>query len=360
MKIGILTFYNTTNYGALLQAYALQNKIHELGKECEIIRYDCEEITKREKAISFLEIRSIKELIKYIVLNSSQKKKFNKFIEFEQNFMMESKDIYDKNNIKESSEEYDLFIVGSDQVWNLSLSGDDYSFFLDFERDNEKKRAYAASFGYSQVPNKYLKNTEKYLKDFSKIAVREESGKAIVNSVVKKDAVVVLDPTLLLTKEEWFKVSSYKPKYEKYILLYFIHNKKETFKFARKLAKEKGLKLVYINISPKVAMGMKNLRSASPEEFIGLVKNAEYVITGSFHGVAFSINFNKEFFYETNKSKENYNSRIDNLIKILKLENRNINLSNSFDEEIDYKKVNNLLSEARENSINVLKEITEI
>lgn len=357
MTVGIITFYNTINYGALLQGYSLQKKINEFGIECEIIQYECESISKREKPIELTSIRNAKDLIKFITLKSSEESKFKKFNRFSSENIKYSKKVYTRESVKELSKDYESFIVGSDQVWNLNLSDGDYTYFLDFETDKSKKNSYAASFGYEEIPDKYKELSKQYLKEFNNITVREESGSKIIKNIIDRDAKVVLDPTMLLTSEEWLDISKLKPSEEKYILLYFIHNKKETFKFARELAKKKGLKLIYINISPKPAFGMKNVRDASPEEFLGLVKNAEYVITGSFHGTVFSINFNKKFFFEINKNKGNYNTRIANLVKALDLEDRAIDNIEDIDMPINYECVNKKLNELRESSICKLCEI---
>lgn len=358
MKIGILTFQNTINYGALLQGYALNKKINEIDNNCEIIQYQCEAIDKKEQPMEFKNIKNIKDLIKFIMLKKSEENKLRKFKNFTQNYVSYSRKIYCRESIEQLSNDYDLFVVGSDQVWNLNITNGDYTYFLDFEKNRQKKNSYAASFGYEHIPEKYIENSKKYLNEFNNITVREQSGSLLVNELVSKDAPVVLDPTMLLTADEWYEISNVNARKEKYILVYFIHNKKETLKFARKLAKDKGLKLVYINISPKPAFGMENMRDASPEEFISLVKNAEYVITGSFHGTVFSINFNKQFFFEIDKNKGNYNTRIKNIVGLLGLEDRAIIDPDRYtDDTIDYNVINPKLDKLRDDSIEHLKNI---
>ena len=358
MNIGILTFYNTINYGALLQGYALNKKINQLGENCEIVRYECEAITKKEQPMELKNIKNIKDLIKFITLKSSEERKLSKFKEFSNKNIKYSRNLYNKKNVNDLCDDYDLFVVGSDQVWNLNITDGDYTYFLDFERNNKKKNSYAASFGYENVPKNYEEKSKQYLNEFNNITVREQSGSNIIKQLNNKEVPVVLDPTMLLTAEEWNEISDFNYKEEKYILLYFIHNKKETFKFARELSKKTGLKLVYISISPKPAFGMDNIRDASPEEFLGLVKNAEYIITGSFHGTVFSINFNKQFFFEIDKNKGNYNTRIKNLVELLDLEDRAIQDNNcNIENIIDYDSVNVKLNRLRDESINHLSNI---
>lgn len=356
--IGILTFTNTINYGAVLQAYALQKKLRDFNVKNEVIRYHCKAISEREAATLKGSIKSPKNLIKYILVNRHEKKKREKFDAFERNNMSFSSFCYDRENIKEACNRYDGFVAGSDQIWNLNITGGDYTFFLDFEPEKSKKMSYAGSFGYSKIPEPYQERCAKLLADFTYITVREQAGKDIITRLTGEEVPVVLDPTLLLNGEEWLQLVGNGRKsnpYGDYILLYFIHNKKETLRFARSLSKETGCRLVYVNISPKPGIGMLNLHSPSPIEFLSLIYHAKYVITGSFHGTAFSINFNKQFFFEKVKNPMKYNSRIENLVAGLKLEDREVGLQKDWRREIDYTKKNRILEDYRKESLMHLK-----
>jgi hypothetical protein len=352
--IGILTFYNTINYGAILQAYALQKKINSFTVENEIIRYECKAIREREISSLSESFRSMKTLLKYLLINRYERIKKQKFESFTREYLSLSEQVYKRDNIVNSMKTYDSYIVGSDQVWNLNLTGEDYSFFLDFESNGLKKNAYAGSFGYSTIPVNYKERCAQLLSNFSISTVREETGKNIIKQLLDKEVPVVLDPTLLLQSHEWLELVDDTLKYNNYILLYFIHNKNETFEYARRLAKKTGYKLVYINISPKPGFGMINLRALSPIEFLNLFKNAKYIITGSFHGVAFSINFNKKFFFEKDKKVNSYNSRIENLISTLHLEEREIGILNNMEQDINYLEVDRKLEELRKESLTYL------
>lgn len=362
MKIGTLTYHDTTNYGAVLQAFALQKKLEDLGYDSEIIDYKCNAITDRYKITRICDSKNIKQFIKGILTNKNNRKLKNEFEKFNKDKQNISNKTYNKNNIKEVNNLYDKFIVGSDQVWNLDLSGNDTTYMLDFVTDNKRKASYAASFGYKIVPSQYIETTKKNLSTFNDILVREEQGKKIVKDLINKDAKITVDPTLLFNKSEWINLMDLNNtiKINKdYILLYIIAPNKEIIKFTRRLAKDRNCKIIYINHSYKNILGMKNIKTAGPIEFLEYIKNAKYIVTTSFHGVAFSINFEKQFFYALSSEKNNYNSRIENLSKILNLENRKISKDFYNYSKIEYIEIRKKLEKIRNESIKILKEELE-
>lgn len=359
-KVGILTYHNTTNYGAILQAYALQKKLIESGNDCDIIDYRCEAIEKNYKIIKINQSKNIKQLIKSILANSNKKCLKEKFEKFKDENLKISKDNYNRENINEVNDKYDEFVVGSDQVWNLNLCGGDTTYMLDFVKEDKKKNSYAASFGYNEVPKKYVDTTKRMLNTFKNICVREEQGKKIIQDLIEKQADVTLDPTLLLNKKQWYsliKNSDKNEKNEEFILLYIVSPNKEIINFTKRLAKKEKCKIIFINNSIKNVFGMKNIKTAGPEEFLKYIKDAKYVVTTSFHGVAFSINLEKQFFYGLSSENNNFNSRIENLINILGLQDRKIKNEIDNYKKIDYKKVNNILEEQRISSIEKIKNI---
>lgn len=361
MKIGTLTYHDTTNYGAVLQAYALQNKIQDLGYDCEIIDYKCDTITKRYEIIELRKSKSLKQFVKSLLSNTNKRKLKEKFVNFNKTYQKISSKSYDKSNINNANNDYDKFVVGSDQVWNLELSGEDTTYMLDFVNDDSKKKSYAASFGYCSIPDKYIEKTKKYLSSFENILVREEQGKKIIKDKLNKESEITLDPTLLLNKNEWDSLISNDDKLMKkdYILLYIIAPNDEIINFAKKLAKKKHCKILYINHSIFNVFGTKNIKSAGPCEFLKYIKNAKYVVTTSFHGVAFSVNFEKQFFYALSSESNNFNSRIENLVDILKLQDRKIDKKIEEYNDIDYNRVSPILEKERKLSINKLKKVLE-
>lgn len=353
MKIGIITFINTINFGASLQAYALQEKINQLGYEAEIIQYTNKVIEEKEKNSG--KIKNINSLMKKIVMGKGIKEKVKAFKEFEFQNMKFGLQLTDENSISDLNNYYDYFITGSDQVWNMAITHEDWKYFLNFVNDDNKKISYAASFGNNIFPEEDKKIAGNELRKFKSISVREQSGRKLIKDISDKNATVVLDPTLLLNKSEWEEKIKFKPKLEHYILLYFPQNKKKMFKFAKKLSKRTGYPIVYLSISPRIFWGTKTIYNASPDEFLGWMKNADYVITGSFHGTAYSLNLQKEFFYEPSGA----GSRIDNIVKITGTESRSIENENVMGENINYKDVEEKLNSEREKSIEFLKKSLE-
>ena len=340
MKVGILTFQNTVNYGAKYQEYALQKYINKCGKDAEVIDYINENIEKRERPLKLTKQRSIKGIIKYFLLHKYQISKQKKFDEFTNKYVKKSKEKYYKNNIEVTNDIYDKFIVGSDQIWNTNTTDDDYAYYLDFVKDNEKKYSYAASFGYSEIPDRNKEKVKELLQEFKELNVREEEGKNIISNLIKKDANVVVDPTFLLSKKDWLEISNDIDRKEPYILMYMVNSRDEIFKYIDDISRKENLKIVSVSdfIKKHNEQEIDLIHDPSLEEFISLISNARYVITGSFHAICMSMILEKDFFYMLNDN--NVNSRLVNLIKMAGLEDREIkNSEYKKIEDIDYEKV---------------------
>lgn len=324
MKIGILTFQNTVNYGAKFQEYALQKYINDQGKNAEVIDYINDNIEKREKPLELKKQKSLKGIVKYFLLHKYQVSKLKKFNDYTEKYVKKSSEKYNKENIDKTNDIYDKFIVGSDQIWNTNTTEDDYTYYLDFVKDREKKYSYAASFGFSELPERNEKKVKELLEDFKSINVREDDGKNIVNKLTTKKSEVVIDPTFLLNKEDWVKFIGKPIINKKYIVAYMINAKKEIFEYIDDIANKENLEIVYISDFLKKYNNKKviSIKDASPEDFLNLIYNAEYIITGSFHAICMSIILEKNFFYMLNDNK--VNSRLINLIKMAGLENREI------------------------------------
>lgn len=346
MKVGILTFNNTLNFGAVLQAYALQETVISFGHTAEVIDYTNTFIENKEKNNLRLSPYSI---IRHFVMGKGLKQKeiaFRRFEEKNMHFgMLLNEESSDKVNAY-----YDRFITGSDQVWNMTITDSDWTFFLDFVEDDSKKISYAPSFGNDKFPENCYGKTGELLGKFGALSVREESGRKLIKDISGLDAEVVVDPTLLLSKSEWEKRISFVPPVDKYILVYVPHNKKAVFEFVDKLSKRTGLPVVYLSISPRIQPGVKTIYNSAPDEFVGWIKNAEYVVTGSFHGAAFSLNLEKQFYYENTGA----GSRIDNIVKLTGTEQRDI-ATVDLDDVIDYANVRDKLAVQREKSLGWLK-----
>lgn len=344
MKIGILTFINTINYGASLQAYALQQKIIQLGYDVEIIQYTNKYIERKEKNQN---IFSLKFLLRKLVIGRNTQYKTEKFREFETKYTNKSPTV---TSLQDVVDRYDKIVVGSDQVWNLQITNNDMHYFLDFLPNSNAKVSYAPSFGNNTFPEAKYTHVASLLKGFSHLSVREEEGRELIKHMSGLNAKVVLDPTLLLNKIQWQTLFTFKPGKEHYIIVYLPHNKKRVFDFVRNLQNKTNLPVVYLSISPNIQRGVETIYDASPEEFLGWIYYADYVVTGSFHGTAFALNFEKQFFFEP----EENNSRIGSLVRQTGTELQNMYTADIC-KKIDYDKVRERLNSLRRESIKWLE-----
>lgn len=345
-KIGILTFNRAINYGAVLQAYALKTVCNKYGAT-EIINYKNEMI---ERAYSLYSSNIIKRFLKKVQFS----KKNRKFFDFIDENATEK--IYDINNFSSAEETFDKIIVGSDQVWSFYCSGNDKTYLLHGVSDNVKKYSYAASFGAPVLPQWQLPIFKECLSKFEKISVREETGRKILKEQVNIDSSVVLDPTLLLDKEEWSRSLNIRKMKKKYILTYFLDNDIELKEIASAISKKTGLPIYNITTSTKSFFGEKVIKNAGPKEWAEYFYNAEFVVTSSFHGTAFAINFEKQFY---TYAKNNRASRIVDLLSSLGIESRRISNADDVDlsKQINYAQVNEKLNGERKKSFEFIESI---
>ena len=359
MKVGIITYHRAKNLGAMLQSYALQQILEKYYGECEIIDYRNKKMEDLYRIKKTREINSLKEKIKNILYMRKNKKFEVIRKEFIENFQKISKETYDESNINLANKKYDLFVTGSDQVWNTKLNYKDKNYFLDFVCDNQKRNSYAASFGTNKLKDEDEKEIKAQLEKFNHISVREEEGKKIVQDLINRDCKVTLDPTLLLKKEQWEKIiDNERMIKEKYIFVYIVAYTPTLLEFAKKMAKERKCKLICFHNSYQRYSGMRNLTKVSPQDFLNYIKYAECVITSSFHGLCFSINLQKDFYYELDEGKENNNSRLITLSKNLNLENRRIIKGECKDKSvINYEKVIIELDRQRDKAIEFIKDL---
>jgi hypothetical protein len=374
-KIGIITVSRTTNYGAELQAFALQYKLNQLGYNAEIIDYlyykNINYIpTSNAKAeMSFGFFLNLKKFILYHILgkfidfvlpkfHSSSRTKKNNFERFHKKFTKFSKQFRSINQLYHYNHNYDVYITGSDQVWNPSTFSSLKPYFLDFAIEGKKRIAYAASFGVSKVSDNYKKQYLSLFKKFNKIGVREKDGQKILKEL-GIDSEVVADPTLLLTKEDWSMVSNTsKIKIEHpYILIYDLHPSEAILEIAKNL--KKTLNIPVYRICKRAFFNPKNdfinnIYDAGPAEFVHLFMNAKHVLTNSFHGTVFSCNLDVPFNVILNPDRKN-NSRITNILNYLDLNDIIIYESENFQyKEIIYTSINDKLYQLRNNSISFL------
>lgn len=355
IKVGILTFHRAYNYGAILQAYALQKVIRRLGIRCEVIDYWNVE-KKRNHALFRIDFqmgisRNLSKLIKDIY-RTWKNKNFNQFMH---NVSMLSERKYSTlEELREMDvhEGYNVYVVGSDQVWNIENNSRDEAFLLIFTDNNDKKCSYAASFGSAELDAEMQQRYADELEKFRVISIREEDALEKFPFLRKDKAVVVLDPTLLLDRRDYVCISSKRIIKQKYAFIYTIPKENRLSEYARKICKQNSLVLVDSKKS------MSFFINSKPEDFLSFFDNAEFVFTNSFHGTAFSIIMKKLFATEINVRGGGTNNRSKELLLKLDLLDRDIDSPNhNILKEINYDIVDITIDSMKEVSMNVLKEI---
>lgn len=361
-KIGILTFHRAINYGAFLQAYALKTHLISQGYDVSIIDYWPRAHENIYKLFTpNWRNHSFKRNIIYPFLcllgyyrASKRKKKMNSLFYYYFNIS-----ILPRYESPESLKTLylDCIIYGSDQIWwNSKLpnyKGFDPVYWGEFVDHSIKKITYAPSMGVIDINNKEEQTIKSFLKNFKYISVRESNFKNAITSLTEKEIAVVLDPVFLLSKEQWDKICTPIHR-KKYILYYNLLKSTEADKLVNKLKQE--LHCGIVEITGKVyplKMGKRYIQTADAIEFISLIKNADFVVTTSFHGTAFSIIFEKQFYA---LGMGNNSGRVKSLLEILGIENRLLkdssNLDNSY---LDYSSIRERLQLAISDSKKYLK-----
>ncbi len=369
-KIGTITFHASHNCGSFLQAYALQKFLIKNKFDTEIINF----ANKGQRKLYDIKFsnNSLKNILKNIILFPRKKILKNTYTNYN-NFIysklkLSEKEFYTLEEMKKYNFDYDTVICGSDQIWNVTIDDFDDAYFLPFISD-KKKIAYAASFGAKKMSN-YLSNEElekykKYLSDFSLITIRENNGKKWINEIFNKDVPVVLDPTLLLNKDDYAEIEdTYDEKInEKYIFYYSPSYNPKINKLVKKIAQKYNLKIVAWN--PKSYylkfMNFTNFylpRKQNPGVYLSLIRDAEMVITTSFHGTIFSTIYNKKFWVIKNGEMFGDDDRVRTLVQQLAIEDRLIPMDFKEDFEylanVDYEEYNNELAILKNKSSQIL------
>lgn len=343
MRVAIITLIGYKNYGNRLQNYALQETIKKFNN-CEVFTIS-NSSTNQKNTIMLM----LKNLI-YKAVNIHKTyfltKKTNNFKGFI-NDQIKQVDFEDVN-----LEKVDFFIAGSDQIWNPFFNDSTDFMFLSFSSKQRCNIAYAPSFGVEELPKEITSKYKKLLSNIGFLSVREEAGKDIIYNILKKNVPVLVDPTLLLTKQEWLKISKphkYRPR-EKYLLTYFLGNEKENnIEFIEKYATTEKLKIIHLG-----DIKDKKRYTIGPGEFLDYFNNADCIFTDSFHGSVFAILFEKPFVVF---KRGNMNSRIDTLLDKFQLKERHWDYVNEHQNysDIDFSHVPNILREEREKSFNFLR-----
>lgn len=379
-KVG-LVLACCTNYGALLQSFATQYVVRRMGFETEVI------INNGQSSIK--DIKFDWGLFQFFIEGYIQKKHNKRIIEVNDQIHKDNKtqrhlvmlDFCERrlvnrcfyNSYKElqaAGASCDAVLLGSDQMWYPGTTfGNHIS--LRFVPDNVRKISYATSLGVSEYPKYCWNSARNVWKRMDFLSVREEQGKKIIQEICGNiDVKVVLDPTYLLTKEEWYSIIPDQSILEgEYVLCYFLGNDVNSLKCARRFADSKKLKLVSIlsdesSVVGDTTIADKIIVGESPEGFVNLIRHASYVFTDSFHGTAFSVINDRQFFvlYRKNELvKHSRNSRIDNILKMWNIQdrliqNKSVDWNETQFEDIDYQKVKSLIDNKRNYSLSYLKD----
>lgn len=326
-NVGLITFHRPVNYGAALQTVALSKTIDSLGAVCNLIDYRNPFFEKMYSPFKMPASRSLKSIawaMLSLPYKMRQKSGFAKFISENTHL---TKAIKNKAELSMYGNQYDLYITGSDQVFNLQCSGGETAYFLDFVQ-GKPKYSYAASLGDANISEESAVSYKNLLSDFCHISMREQSGANVIENITGKQCACMLDPTLLLNKTQWQELVKDKPSLlkERYVLVYFMAASKaareEMMQVAKTVAAKKDCQVLLIGGSMhKRKNGIHYVNPTSPYQFLSLFRDASYVVTNSFHGTAFALNFEKPFFSYV-KPDLQVSGRVESLLEIVQLKER--------------------------------------
>ena len=358
MKVGVITFHSANNYGATLQTWALQKVLKGLGVEAGVINYHPDVIDilydpmqlsrgmKRYAKMMKIALRRRESLVRY--------NRFQKFLH--KNFNL----IGDFRSYKELAAArlgLDAYIVGSDQVWNPThIGGYDPAYYLEFAEEGSKRLSYAASIGSDYINPKYEDKMKKALADFSAISVRERSIQDAISRLSGKQASLVLDPTLLLSREDYDEIKVKSRIKEPYILLYMIEKNPQVISLANKLSVSLGMPVIQRRPTKGLTNELPPFYTADAGQFLGLIEGASVVVSNSFHGTVFSIIYGKPFISMLHSDT---GSRVVDLLTELGLQSHILYDLADFDDFSKYvppdKGVETRLAKLRQESLDFLK-----
>ena len=347
MKTAIITFQDGENYGAQLQAYALKHVLSQ-DSDCDVLNFYNPHFHRKKIQ------PGLKGAVVSLLFGRAYQRKHERFQQFQKDCLLGDAPYLQKEDLPGVNGSYDLFVTGSDQVWNLRCSGGQTAYFLDFVEDPNKKFSYAASFGGVEFPEP--QRVKELLSSFRGISIREESGQKTIAELLGRQVPVVLDPTLLMTGDQW-KESFGLEFGEEYVLAYEVICGDHLIDIAQRYAEEKGMKLICITNSNQFRPGVKCVRDAGPREWLQLFAGSACVFTNSFHGLAFSLNFRKQFYLELLPPPASTNARMEELLNKLELSDRILKNGQWSRKIIDYSFAAEKIAAMREDSLSYVSEM---
>jgi len=374
VKIGIITLHGENNYGAALQAVALKNVLNKFAAT-KIINYSStygslpfssifmsnEDIARREISHTMFSLlakgNNPSKVFEPII-------RIHKFKDFMQTYGNLTEPYTYEQLINNEMEPFDVYVSGSDQIWNPKLTGLDPVFFSSYALPGAKKISYASSIGGHKFNTDEAAIMKQHLSSFSHISTREENAALILEDITGREVDCVLDPTLLLNKEQWVKLLRITKRSDRYVLVYNMSMNSLIFKIACSIARAKGLRIYNVtnwyrirDIADSREYLDEIFIGAGPVDFLELIYNSSFIVTDSFHGTAFSVNFNKPFISVMPQSAP---GRVAGLLDMLGLRGRLVHNVDEFKEvnidlNIDYETVNMLLEKQRGKSMSFIR-----
>lgn len=370
MKIGLITFHISNNYGALLQTYALHHKLEQLGQKAELIDYRPRQRSEKLELIHKIpKYKPSQNPLRYLLaipyrfcmdmLTLNKRRQLRTYIlqYIKKHYHLSEKQYTSYSELAKSHPHYDLYLVGSDQVWNPHNTGGDFdpAYFFSYIKEEDACASYASSVGRYNIRDK-ADTFRDYSQNLHWVSVREAQTIPAIKEITGKDAVCVVDPTLLLTSEDWEEISREPKEHpDKFVLVYSLGSNQNVEKVAQMVSAHLKLPIKYIQYDFRL---LKNQSSfVRPEEYLWCFAHASFVVTDSFHGTVFSI-INRKPFYTV--QPESNNSRVLNLLTQLGISDRYFppeKIPDSIDGDIDYISVQTKLESMRQNSLDYLNTV---
>ena len=354
MKLGILTYHKAQNYGAVLQTYASQEVLKQLGHDVEVVDYYAPAIAKSYRFFPPLAhepfVRKLKVIVLFLLTlykEGNRRRRRTVFHQFVTSKLQLSKQRYTQPF--ETELHYDMYYIGSDQVWNYDkISGFDSVYWGNFKvRDDARKMAYAASLSTSGFASECEDFCRKALDNFSSVSVREKQLVDLLQPLTTKKLTCVLDPTLLLTAADYTKIAV-APSAKRFVLAYALNGRSEVLREAYVMAKKLGCEVIELCGIISWRNSSERREYASPEEFLGYFMTAEYVVTSSFHGTAFSLIFHRPF--TVFLSHNGGDNRLISLLSDVQMLNR-IKGAHFDMDTCDWSRVDELLDQRKQESL---------
>lgn len=352
-RIGIITFHFVNNYGGVLQAYALQKVISDLGHKVYVIDYR-NWFIRFTDAVRMMPVTKRLDVFKAGMKSYGDRKgrvaKINRFIQGHLNLTkrVSYRELYTLDS------DFDKFICGSDQIWNpLITGGVDKAYYLDFINDKTKKISYAPSMGTGRIFGFHLKKMFRMIKEIGYLSIREKSTRKMLFEAIGKSPEILVDPTFLIKLDEWETLAD-KPDGlpEKYILLYMMQGDERIYEYARRMKEVFNVPIVEISrygYNPGFADYIKV--NVGIEEFLGLFLNATYICTNSYHGFVYSLIFNKDLCLIPSV---HFSARIRNLLELFEMSDADLSTKEKLLMEIDYNKADSIIRKQRNKALDYL------